>query len=42
MPSGEDVWWSMIRADDPTSVAEHVVSALLDLAVPWLISKTTE
>jgi len=40
MPSGEDLWWSLSRGDDPTLMATEVVSALIDVAVPWLRAKT--
>ncbi|WP_340537995.1 DUF4304 domain-containing protein [Nocardioides sp. GXZ039] len=40
MPAGEDFWWSLSRGHDPTSVAEEVVSALIELAVPWLVART--
>jgi hypothetical protein len=40
MPSGEDLWWSLGRGEDPVPVAEEVVSALIDEAVPWLFAKT--
>src|SRR5918994_5577149 len=35
-PSGEDLWWYLKCGDEPDALAEKVVSALLDLAVPWL------
>ena len=38
--SGEDLWWWLNRGDDPSPVGEQVVSALLDLAVPWLVAKS--
>jgi hypothetical protein len=38
--SGEDLWWQLRRGEDPGPVAEQVLSALLDLAVPWLIEKS--
>jgi len=40
MPSGEDLWWSLRRGDDPMPMATEVVSALIDVAVPWLVAKT--
>jgi hypothetical protein len=39
-PSGEDLWWRLNRREDPGPVAERVVSALLDFAVPWLVAKS--
>jgi hypothetical protein len=42
MPSGEDLWWSLTRGDDPTPMATEVVSALIDVAVPWLVAMTAE
>jgi Domain of unknown function (DUF4304) len=39
-PSGEDRWWSLSRGEDPNPVTQDVLSTLLDLAVPWLISKS--
>ena len=38
--SGEDLWWSLNRGDDPNPIGEQVVSTLLDLAVPWLVAKS--
>jgi hypothetical protein len=38
--SGEDLWWSLNRGDDPSPMAEQVVSTLLELAVPWLVAKS--
>ena len=38
--SGEDLWWSLHRGDDPGPLAEQVVANLLDLAVPWLVAKS--
>ncbi|PUA78997.1 DUF4304 domain-containing protein [Nocardioides currus] len=40
-PSGEDLWWSLDRGEDPRVVEEHVVSTLLDLAVPWLVARSS-
>lgn len=40
-PDGEDLWWSLRRGDDPTPIGEHVVSTLLDLAVPWLVARSS-
>ncbi len=39
-PSGEDLWWWLRRGEDPRPVDEHVVSILIDAAVPWLIAKS--
>jgi hypothetical protein len=39
-PSGEDLWWSLNRGDDPSQLAEQVLSTLLDLAVPWLVANS--
>ena len=38
--SGEDLWWSLSRGDEPSRLAEQVVSTLLELAVPWLVAKS--
>lgn len=38
-PTGEDLWWSLRRGEDTRAVSDTVVSALLDLAVPWLVTK---
>jgi hypothetical protein len=40
-PSGEDLWWRLVRGDDPDPLAEQVVSTLLELAVPWLVAKSS-
>ena len=40
-PTGEDLWWWLKRGDDPKPIAEDALSALLDLAVPWLVAKST-
>lgn len=40
-PSGNDLWWSLSRGQNPGPVATEVVSTLVDLAVPWLIAKST-
>lgn len=39
-PSGEDLWWSLNRGDDPSSLEAQVISTLLDLAVPWLVARS--
>lgn len=38
--TGEDLWWTLNRGDDPSPVEEQVVGTLLDLAVPWLVAKS--
>jgi hypothetical protein len=38
--SGEDLWWSLNRGDDPSPLEEQVVSTLLDLGVPWLVARS--
>lgn len=40
-PSGEDLWWWLKRGDDPEPLAEQVISTLLDVAVPWLVAKSS-
>lgn len=37
--AGEDFWWRLVRGDDGQAASQSVVSALLDLAVPWLASR---
>lgn len=39
-PSGEDFWWWLRRGEDPRPVADHVVSILIDTALPWLVAKS--
>lgn len=41
-PSGEDLWWRLNRGEDPGPVAQRVVSALVDVAVPWLVVTSHE
>jgi hypothetical protein len=38
--SGEDLWWSLHRGDDPGPLEEQAVSTLLGLAVPWLVARS--
>jgi hypothetical protein len=40
MSGGEDHWWWLNRGQDPTPVAAHVVTTLLDVAVPWLAARS--
>jgi hypothetical protein len=40
-PSGEDLWWWLRQNDDPNLVGEQVVPVLLDLAVPWLVDRSS-
>jgi hypothetical protein len=40
-PSGEDLWWWLRRGDDPAPIGEQVLAALLELAVPWLVAKSS-
>jgi len=39
-PSKEDLWWWLRRGEDPRLVADEVVTTLVDIAVPWLASKS--
>ena len=39
-PAREDLWWSLKRGEKPDAIAEQVISALLDLAVPWLAAQS--
>lgn len=39
-PAAEDLWWWLRRGDDPRPVVDHVVSMLIDTAVPWLVVKS--
>jgi hypothetical protein len=41
MPSGQDLWWWLNRGENPIRLADEVVSLLLDLAVPWLLAKSS-
>lgn len=40
--SGEDLWWWLRRGGDPNATGEQVVSMLLDVAVPWLVAKSSD
>jgi hypothetical protein len=40
-PSGEDLWWWPRRGNDPATTGDQVISTLLDLAVPWLVAKSS-
>jgi hypothetical protein len=40
-PSGEDLWWWLRQSDDPDVIGEQVVAILLDLAVPWLVDRSS-
>ena len=41
-PSGEDLWWWLRRGDDPAPIGERVLATLLDVAVPWLVSRSSD
>jgi hypothetical protein len=41
-PSDEDLWWWLHQGDDPDPVGEQVVSTLLDVAVPWLVARSSD
>jgi hypothetical protein len=41
-PSGGDLWWWLRRGDDPAPIGEQVLATLLDVAVPWLVARSSD
>lgn len=40
-PTGEDLWWTLARGEDPSTLVDNVVPVLLEVAVPWLTARAT-